>query len=193
MTSASTYVWVYVLLGELTFKVSTDVEVFSKQEGSYQCIGGAQGSRFRVASQEAELSIAKLDDFASTLKDDLIEVYEGNDIIVPCHVPKSVPPAFVQFSRNGELLLADHGEEATGTTLLNGDTLLLTNVTTDMSGNYSCVVSNHITNQRKSSPNKMVLRVRAAIKNEKSRLIHRPRGRYFAFLMPLLTFNFSTF
>ena len=45
----------YLILGDLTFKVSTDVKVFSKQEGTYQCIGGAQGSRFRVASQEADL------------------------------------------------------------------------------------------------------------------------------------------
>jgi hypothetical protein len=58
----------------LTFKVSTDVKVYSKQEGTYQCVGGAQGSRFRVASQEADLSIAKLEDFSGTLKDDLIEV-----------------------------------------------------------------------------------------------------------------------
>ena len=47
----------------MTFKVSTDVKVYSKQEGTYQCVGGAQGSRFRVASQEADLSIAKLEDF----------------------------------------------------------------------------------------------------------------------------------
>ena len=45
----------YLILGDLTFKVSTDVKVFSKQEGTYQCVGGAQGSRFRVASQEADL------------------------------------------------------------------------------------------------------------------------------------------
>ena len=67
-------------------------------------------------------------------------------------------------------------------TLINGDTLLLRNVTTDMSGNYSCEVSNHITNQRKSSPNKIVLRVQPATKNEKSRLIHRPLGKILTLL-----------
>ena len=159
----------------MTFKVSTDVKVYSKQEGTYQCVGGAQGSRFRVASQEADLSIAKLDDFTGTLKDDLIEVYEGNDIVVPCQVPKSVPPAFVQFVRNGEVLVDGNGNG----NLINGDTLLLTNVTTDLSGNYSCEVTNHITNQRKSAPNKIVLTIKPATKNEKSRLIHRPQGILF--------------
>ena len=44
-------------------------------------MGGAQGSRFRVASEEADLSIAKLEDFTGgPFKNDLIEVYEGNDI-----------------------------------------------------------------------------------------------------------------
>ena len=162
----------YLILGDLTFKVSTDVKVYSKQEGTYQCVGGAQGSRFRVASQEADLSIAKLEDFTGTLKDDLIEVYEGNDIVVPCQVPKSVPPAFVQFVRNGEVLVDGNGNG----NLINGDTLLLTNVTTDLSGNYSCEVTNHITNQRKSAPNKIVLTIKPATKNEKSRLIHRPQG-----------------
>ena len=69
------------LLGDITFKVSTDAEVYTKQEGTYQCVGGAQGSRFRVASEEADLSIAKLEDFTGgPFKNDLIEVYEGNDI-----------------------------------------------------------------------------------------------------------------
>jgi len=166
--------WKLTTGGDLTFKVSTDVKVYSKQEGTYQCVGGAQGSRFRVASQEADLSIAKLEDFTGTLKDDLIEVYEGNDIVVPCQVPKSVPPAFVQFVRNGELLVDSNGN----VNLINGDTLLLTNVTTDLSGNYSCEVTNHITNQRKSAPNKIILTIKPATKNEKSRLIHRPQDNY---------------
>ena len=162
------------LLGALTFKVSTDIKVYSKQEGAYQCVGGAQGSRFQIASQEANLSIAKLEDFPATLKDDLIEVYEGNDIVVPCQVPNSVPPPFVQFLQNGNPIL-DNNEA----TLINGDTLLLTNVTMELSGNYTCEVSNHITNQRRSSPNKIILRVKPALRNEKSRLIHRPLGNFF--------------
>ena len=73
----------------------------------------------------------------------LYQVYEGNDIVVPCQVPKSVPPAFVQFVRNGEVLT----DEVNGNVnLINGDTLLLTNVTTDLSGNYRCGSSDTFTN-----------------------------------------------
>ena len=36
--------------GQLTFKISTDPLVYKSQEGSYQCIGGASGSKFKIAS-----------------------------------------------------------------------------------------------------------------------------------------------
>ena len=61
--------------GQLTFKVSTDPEVYKKQEGTYQCIGGAQGSQFRIASLQADLNIATLGEFRS-IKDETIEVFE---------------------------------------------------------------------------------------------------------------------
>lgn len=158
--------------GLLTFKVSTDPQVFSQQEGTYQCVGGAQGSQFQLASPEARLSIAKLDNFRYQ-KDELIEVFEGNDIIIPCDVPKSIPPAFVQFAKNGQLLTDDNAN------ILNGDTLVLRNVSTESSGgNYTCIASNHITSERKTSPNTIVLSVLPVTKNEKSRLIHRPRDNY---------------
>ena len=157
--------------GDLTFKVSTDSEVFKNQEGTYQCVGGAQGSQFQVASLEAELSIAKLEDFRK-IKNDIIEVFEGNDIVVPCEVPKSVPPAFVQFAKNDELLPDDDID------VLNGNTLLLKNVTLNSSGNYSCIASNHITDERQISPNSIILRVHPVTKNEKSRLIYSPRDNY---------------
>ena len=69
----------------------------------------------------------------------LYQVYEGNDIVIPCQVPKSVPPAFVQFVRNGEV----NGFPGY---LINGDTLLLTNVTTNLSGNYRFGSSDTFTN-----------------------------------------------
>ncbi len=158
--------------GQLTFKVSTDPQVFRQQEGTYQCVGGAQGSQFQIASLEAKLSIAQLEDFVKVNKIEQIEVYEGNDIIIPCHVPKSVPPAFVQFSHNDAILSEKN------LTIFNGDTLFLQNVTRSMSGNYSCIASNHITSERKHSPNLIHLSVDEVTKNEKSRLIHRPRDFY---------------
>ena len=87
--------------GHLTFKVSTDPEVFSKQIGKYQCLAGPRNTTFRLASEDAELSIAYLEDFSVAKHAyEIIEIFEGNDIVIPCQVPKSVPLPFIQFERN---------------------------------------------------------------------------------------------
>ena len=52
--------------GQLTFKISTDPQIYSLQEGSYQCIGGASGSKFKIASSQAHLRIAHLADFTES-------------------------------------------------------------------------------------------------------------------------------
>ena len=90
--------------GHLTFKVSTEPEVFSQQIGKYQCLAGPRNTTFRLASEDAELSIAYLEDF-SVAKDEIIEIFEGNDIVIPCQVPKSVPLPFIQFERNASYFL----------------------------------------------------------------------------------------
>ena len=154
--------------GQLTFQISNDPQVYKNQEGSYQCIGGASGSRYKIASIEAELDIAHLGDFEDLNKNP-IEIFEGNDAVISCKVPESIPPAFVHFLKNDQDLDAAK--------VLNGDTLLLRNATLSMSGNYSCVVSNHITNQRKRS-HPVILDVLASTKNEKSRMTYSPQDNY---------------
>ena len=62
--------------------------------------------------------------------------------------------------------------------IINGDTLLLINATKNVAGNYSCVATNHITDQRRTSPNVVQLLVHEPIRNAKSRLIHRPKDNY---------------
>ena len=89
--------------------------------------------------------------------------------MIPCQVPDSTPPAFVHFQHNAKLL--DNAE------ILNGDTLLLSNVSRSMTGNYSCVVSNHITNEQKTSPN-IFLNVQESSRNEKSRMVYSPKDNY---------------
>jgi hypothetical protein len=63
--------------GHLTFKVSQNPDIYEKQVGKYQCIGSAIGSLFRLASEEAELSIAQIGEF-KVEKDVTIEVFEVN-------------------------------------------------------------------------------------------------------------------
>ena len=62
--------------------------------------------------------------------------------------------------------------------IINGDTLLLINATKNEAGNYSCVATNHITDQRRTSPNVVQLLVHEPSRNAKSRLIHRPKDNY---------------
>ena len=62
--------------------------------------------------------------------------------------------------------------------IINGDTLLLINATKNVAGNYSCVATNHITDQRRTSPNVVQLLVHEPSRNAKSRLIHRPKDNY---------------
>ena len=85
--------------GQLTFQISNDPQVYKNQEGSYQCVGGASGSRYKIASIEAELDIAHLGDFEDLNKNP-IEIFEGNDAVISCKVPESIPPAFVHFLKN---------------------------------------------------------------------------------------------
>ena len=58
---------------------------------------------FDFSITEAELNIAHLEDFDDDNDDDKeIEIYEGNDAVIPCQVPESIPPAFVHFLYNEE-------------------------------------------------------------------------------------------
>jgi len=81
--------------GHLSFRVDTDPANYLRQTGDYRCIAGSR-NRY-IASLPAKLRIAHLSDFAGTgEKPEVIEVYVGNDVIIGCKVPDSIPPPFVQ-------------------------------------------------------------------------------------------------
>ena len=153
----------------LIFNISQNPAVFAEQTGSYRCIAGPKGSPFKIASREAELNIAHLDDFQDA-KDEIIEIYVSNDVLIPCQVPNSVPPPFIQFEKDGRLL-----EEYE---IINGDSLLVTNATESDSGNYTCVATNHITDERKKAAHVITLLVHNVTKNDNSRIIHQPKDNY---------------
>ena len=82
--------------GSLSFRVSRD------KAGDYQCVsttGGsspAQRRRRTFASLPAALAIAQIGNFIPE-RDETVEAFVGNDVVIDCNVPDSNPPAFVQF------------------------------------------------------------------------------------------------
>ena len=81
--------------GSLSFRVSRD------KAGDYQCVSSVSRRR-AFASLPASLAIAQLGDFAPE-RDDSIEAFVGNDVVIDCRVPESNPPAFVQFYKAREI------------------------------------------------------------------------------------------
>ena len=81
--------------GSLSFRVSRD------KAGDYQCVSSVSRRR-AFASLPASLAIAQLGDFAPE-RDDSIEAFVGNDVVIDCRVPDSNPPAFVQFYKAREI------------------------------------------------------------------------------------------
>jgi hypothetical protein len=80
--------------GHLSFRVDTDPANYLRQTGDYRCIAGSR-NRF-IASLPAKLRIAHLDDFQPLDKPEVIEAFVGNDVVIGCKVPDSIPPPFVQ-------------------------------------------------------------------------------------------------
>ena len=81
--------------GSLSFRVSRD------KAGVYQCVSAtgaspAQRRRRTFASLPAALAIAQIGNFVPE-RDETLEAFVGNDVVVDCNVPESNPPAFVQF------------------------------------------------------------------------------------------------
>ena len=56
-----------------------------------------------MASLPASLALAELGDFIPA-RDDAVEAFVGNDVVIDCTVPDSNPPAFVQFYKASEAL-----------------------------------------------------------------------------------------
>ena len=74
--------------------MDTDPSNYLRQTGDYRCIAGSR-NRY-IASLPAKLRIAHLSDFADDVKPEVVEAFVGNDVIIGCKVPDSIPPPFVQ-------------------------------------------------------------------------------------------------
>ena len=100
--------------GSLSFRVSRD------KAGDYQCVSGGVSGRGRAlfASLPASLAVAQLGDFAPE-RDDAVEAFVGNDVVIDCSVPDSNPPAFVQFYKASELHYLQCSPDVWSTVLSN--------------------------------------------------------------------------
>lgn len=138
--------------------------------GDYRCV--SEVSQMFQVSKSARVSLAFMDDFLPD-KPETLDIFEGNDVIIDCQVPKSNPPAFVQFYKMDQVVKEDVSHQ-----LLNGEVLLIANASQANSGRYTCSASNHITNEKKMSPNHIQLNVQPTDQLEKSRLTFRPEEKY---------------
>ena len=156
----------------------------SQEVGQYQCVTEQRSSEdvtnnphshYFVASISGHLSLAYLKDF-SNRRGNIIEAYEGNEVVIGCDVPKSNPPAFVQYYKNGLIVKSEDD-----VTIINENAIFISNASAERdSGNYSCEVSNHMTGERKKSPVpiQLVIKAYAKLGNVKSQLIYRIREHY---------------
>ena len=82
--------------------------------GDYQCVTSSGGlsrrRRTAVASLPASLALAALGNFPPAGRDDAVEAFVGNDVVIDCTVPESNPPAFVQFYKARYLTLGLYQE-----------------------------------------------------------------------------------
>ena len=161
--------------GTLSIKVSRERERYEEQLGDYQCITADVGTDSYFSSMPAKLDIAKVASFVPE-RNKSVEAFVSNDVAIDCNVPESNPPAFVQFYKDG--VRVDTSGDDGNARLLNGDTLLLSDVSQENAGRYTCSAYNHITNQRRMSLSHTTLRVKQSTKNEKSRPTYRPKERY---------------
>ena len=86
-----------------------------------------------------------------------VEAFVGNDVAIDCKVPKSQPPALLQFYKDDKLV--SDLSLANVTVLNHGETLLLTGVSPDHAGRYTCGATNHITSQSRMAPGKRIVTV----------------------------------
>ena len=166
--------------GSLSFRLGQHASEWTQQVGEYQCVteqtpeDEATRNRYFVLSRPANLSVAHLLDF-KVERNKTIETFEGNDVVIPCRLPWSLPPAFVQFFHDNLPINASNAQ------IINGDMLLIANVDADANaGVYTCSATNHITNQVKTSYQSYLLHVSSlpTSATAKPKLIHRPEENY---------------
>ena len=166
--------------GQLSIKIKTSRRHRARQKGRYECVAGVE--RMFLMSLPAQLSIAHIDKFPSSSSGTTIVGNVGNNVILPCSPPASVPPPIVQWYKEGTAVAITERSS-----LVNLQHLLLEDVSLEQAGLYTCHTSNHLTRESVVSPQPVNLTILPEEDLHKPRLLMEPSTEY----RPLLGDNLT--
>ena len=160
--------------GQLEVIVKNHTRHNDRQKGRYECVAGVEN--MFLMSLPAQLDIAHIDKFPDSEPDIEIVGNVGNNVILPCTPPESIPPAIIQWYKNGTHL--DLSQDPT-LSLVNLKHLLIEDLSFDHKGQYTCHASNHLLNGKNlKSPQSVNLKVLPERDLHKPRLLMEPQSEY---------------
>ena len=158
--------------GQLAIKVRTSRRHRDRQKGRYECVAGAGDAQ--LMSLPAQLDIAHIDKFPAIIDPGPGVVGNvGNNIILPCTPPASVPPPIIQWYKDGVPVNITQRQS-----LVNLRHLLIENLKPQHEGQYTCHASNHLTGETVENPQPVNLTVLPENDFHKPRLLMEPRPEY---------------
>ena len=159
--------------GQLSIKLRKSRRHVDQQKGRYECVAGVDN--MFLMSLPAQLDIAHLDKFPRADDVNVVEANVGNNVILACTPPSSVPQAVVQWYKDGQPVNISQEERQS---LVNLQHLLIENLILEQSGQYVCHASNHLTNETVISNQAVNLTVLPEEDLHKPRLLMEPRSEY---------------
>ena len=157
----------------MEIKIKSSRRHWERQAGRYSCVAGLD--QMFLMSPPAQLKIAHIDKFPSSSSSSPSNVVGnvGNNVILPCTPPTSVPPPIIQWYKDGSpVLLAER------TSLVSYQHLMLEDIALDQAGLYTCHASNHLAQENVVSNQPVNLTVLAEADHHKPRLLMEPRTEY---------------
>ncbi|UXI19913.1 hypothetical protein NH340_JMT05856 [Sarcoptes scabiei] len=106
----------------------------------FQCVAELDG--LVIVSQPAKLIIAKLDSFDSNQEDQDIVAIAGNNVMIPCDLPHSIPLAVAEFEFNNKTIINNNNNPQGHYRILPSGHLLIVNAKPSDSGSYRCIAHN---------------------------------------------------
>ena len=158
--------------GQLAIKIRTSRRHRDRQKGRYECVAGTRD--IALMSLPAQLDIAHIDKFPPVTEPGPgVVANVGNNVILPCAPPASVPPPIIQWYKNGLPFNITERQS-----LVNLRHLMLENLHLEHAGEYSCHATNHLTGETVESPQPVSLTVLPEDELHKPRLLMEPQAEY---------------
>ena len=155
----------------MEIKIKSSRRHWERQAGRYSCVAGLDG--MFLMSAPALLSIAHIDKFPSSTSTTSVVGNVGNNVILPCKPPTSVPPPIIQWFKDGSPVLLEERSS-----LVSYQHLLLENIGLEQAGLYSCHASNHLAQESVVSNQQVNLTVLPEGDHHKPRLLMEPSTEY---------------